>query len=71
VGVLVAIRGRGRLAPAVSLSWGLAWVAVARLSGDLLSPPAAIAAIVAVVVALTITLRIRNPSIRPAKVVAA
>lgn len=66
VGVLVAIRGKGRLAPAVSLSWGLAWVAVARLTGDLLSAPAAIAAIVAVaaVIAVTITLRIRNRSPR-------
>ncbi|MES2093761.1 MAG: tryptophan-rich sensory protein [Actinomycetota bacterium] len=60
VGVLVAIRGKGRLAPAVSLSWGLAWVAVARLTGDLLSAPAAIAAIVAA----TITLRISNRSSR-------
>ena len=66
VGVLVAIRGKGRLAPAVSLSWGLAWVAVARLTGDLLSAPAAIAAIAAVaaVIAATITLRIRNRSPR-------
>ena len=66
VGVLVAIRGRGRLAPALSLSWGLAWVAIARLTGDLLSAPAAIAAIVAVaaVIAATITLRIRNRSPR-------
>ena len=66
VGVLVAIRGKGRLAPAVSLSWGLAWVAVARLTGDLLSTPAAIAAIVSVaaVIAATITLRIRNRSSR-------
>ena len=66
VGVLVAIRGNGRLAPAVSLSWGLAWVAVARLTGDLLSAPAAIAAMVAVaaVIAVTITLRIRNRSPR-------
>ncbi|MFM9919162.1 TspO/MBR family protein [Lacisediminihabitans sp. H27-G8] len=62
VGVLVAIRGNGRLAPAVSLSWGLAWVAVARLTGDLLSAPAGIAAIVAVVVVVfvTVALRIRN-----------
>ena len=66
VGVLVAIRGNGRLAPAVSLSWGLAWVAVARLTGDLLSAPAAIAAIIAVaaVIAATITLRIRDRSSR-------
>ena len=78
VGVFVAVRGRGRLAPAVSLSWGLAWVAVARLTGDLLSVPAAIAAITAVVVviAVTVILRIRNTRPRAAsgrspKVVAA
>ncbi|MET4780344.1 tryptophan-rich sensory protein [Glaciihabitans sp. UYNi722] len=63
VGVLVAIGGHGRLAPAASLSWGLAWVAIARLSGDLLSTPAAIAAIVSVivVVVLTVLIRIRSP----------
>ena len=62
VGVLVAIRGRGRFAPAVSLTWGLAWVAVARLTGDLLSTPAAIAAIIAaaVVVVVTIVIRLRT-----------
>jgi hypothetical protein len=63
VGVLVAIRGRGRLAPALSLSWGLAWVAVARLTGDLLSTPAAIAAISAVIIVVAVTLvaRVRAP----------
>lgn len=68
VGVLLAVRGRGRLAPAVSLSWGLAWVAIARLTGDLLSPPAAIAAITAtvVVIAVTVILRIRSTRLRGA-----
>ena len=68
VGVLLAVRGRGRLAPAVSLSWGFAWVAIARLTGDLLSPPAAIAAITAtvVVIAVTVILRIRSTRLRPA-----
>ena len=64
VGVLIALSGRGRLAPSASLCWGLAWVAVARLTGNLLSTPAAIAALVAVVVILTvtITMRIRSSS---------
>ena len=68
VGVILAVRGRGRLAPAVSLSWGLAWLAVARLTGDLLSMPAAIAAITAVVVviAVTVVLRIRSTHPRAA-----
>jgi len=61
VGVALAVRGRGRLAPAASLSWGLAWVAVARLTGDLASTPAAIAAIAAVVaiVGATVAMRLR------------
>ncbi|WP_241972861.1 tryptophan-rich sensory protein [Cryobacterium cryoconiti] len=63
VGVLVAVYGRGRLAPAASLSWGLAWLAVARLTGNLLSTPAAIAAnlAVAAIVIVTVTLRVRTP----------
>lgn len=59
VGVLLAIRGRGRIAPALSLGWGLAWVAVARLTGDLISAPTAIAAIIAVVAVLASTVGIR------------
>ena len=61
IGVAVAIRGRGRLSPTAALCWGLAWVAVARLTGDLRSTPAAIAAIAAAVIVLlaTIVWRIR------------
>ncbi|TFB69166.1 TspO/MBR family protein [Cryobacterium sp. Hz9] len=59
VGVLIALSGRGRLAPSASLCWGLAWIAVPRLTGTLLSTPAAIAALVAVVVILTVTVTIR------------
>lgn len=55
VGVALAIIGRGRIAPALSLAWGLAWVAVGRLTGELHSTPAGIAAIVAVVVVLGAT----------------
>lgn len=60
VGVLLALRGHGRIAPALSLSWGLAWVAVARLTGDLLSMPTAIAAVVAVVAVLGVTIVARS-----------
>ncbi|WP_394768425.1 tryptophan-rich sensory protein [Lacisediminihabitans sp.] len=65
VGVLLAISGGGRLAPTLSLCWGLSWVAVARLTGDLLSAPTAIAAITAVtaVVLLTVFARIRSPKV--------
>ena len=61
VGIALAVYGRGRLAPSASLCWGLAWVAVARLNGDLLSTPAATAAIVAVVlvIAVTVVARVR------------
>ncbi len=55
VGVLLAVRGRGRIAPALSLTWGLAWVAVGRLAGELVSIPAGVAAIVAAVVVLAAT----------------
>ncbi|MBC7442166.1 MAG: tryptophan-rich sensory protein [Ramlibacter sp.] len=67
VGVLISLYGRGRLAPAVSLCWGLAWVAVARLTGNLLSTPTAIAAVVAVavIVVVTISVRIRSTSSAP------
>ena len=52
VGIVIAVVGRGRIAPALSLSWGLAWVAVGRLAGELISVPAGVAAIVAVLVVL-------------------
>ncbi len=63
IGVAVALGGRGRIAPTLSLCWGLAWVAIARLSGDLLSAPAAVTAIsaVVVVVAVTVVARVRTP----------
>ena len=62
IGVLLAVRGRGRLAPAASLSWGLAWVAVGRLAGEPFSIATGVAAIVAVVVVLvtTVAIRVRN-----------
>ena len=55
VGVLVAVKGRGRIAPALSLTWGLVWVAVGRLAGELVSVPAGVAALVAAVVVLAVT----------------
>ncbi|MBH0098081.1 tryptophan-rich sensory protein [Salinibacterium sp. NSLL150] len=52
VGIALAARGRAHFAPSLSLSWGLAWVAVGRLTGDLISQPTAVAAIVALVAVL-------------------
>ncbi|WP_246295229.1 hypothetical protein [Arthrobacter wenxiniae] len=55
VGVALALYGQGRLAPSLSLCWGLAWVAAARLGGDLHSTPAAVTALVGVVAVLAVT----------------
>ena len=44
VGVALAVYTRGRLAIGAAIVWGLVWVAVARTTGDLESPAAAIAA---------------------------
>lgn len=59
VGVLLAVWGRGRLAPTASLAWGLTWVAVARLDGPLVSTPTAVAAVVAAAAAVVVTLVVR------------
>lgn len=54
IGSIVAVAGRGRFAYAAALVWGLAWVAVARLSGaDSSTVVAVAAATAAVVVALS------------------
>jgi hypothetical protein len=60
VGVLVAVAGRGRVAPTLSLGWGLAWVAVGRLDGPLVSVPTAVTALVAVVAVVVVTLAVRS-----------
>ncbi|MGC5617307.1 tryptophan-rich sensory protein [Georgenia sp. Z1491] len=62
VGSALALWSRGRLAPSVAICWGLAWVGVARLTGDLLSGPAAYAAIAAaaVVAIVTVSARLRR-----------
>ena len=62
IGVALAAAGHGRLAPAASLAWGLAWIAVSRLNGGLESTSTAVAAIAAavVVVLATVLLRVRR-----------
>ena len=62
VGVMLAVVGHGRIAPALSLSWGIAWVAVGRLTGELISTPAGIAAIIAAAVIIVVTAIIRVTS---------
>lgn len=59
VGLALAVAGRGRIAPMLSLCWGLAWVAVGRFGGELVSVPAAVAALVAAAVVLVATLLVR------------
>lgn len=59
VGVALAAAGRGRLAPAASLAWGLAWIAVSRLSGSLESTPTAVASAAAAVIVVLATLAFR------------
>jgi hypothetical protein len=59
VGVVLALAGRGRIAPALSLSWGLAWIAVGRLAGEPENVVAGVAAIVAAVVVLVVTIAVR------------
>ena len=56
IGVALAIRGGGRFGPTLSLGWGLAWVAVARLTGEPQSVPTGVTAIVAVVVVVLVTI---------------
>jgi hypothetical protein len=62
VGVLIALWGRGRLTPMASVAWGLAWVAVARFEGPLVSVPTAVAAVLAAaaVVVVTVVVRARD-----------
>jgi hypothetical protein len=62
VGCLMAWLGRGRIAPAAALAWGLVWLAVGRLSGEPQSTILGIAAIVVAVliVAVTVVRRLRT-----------
>lgn len=62
VGIALAFWGGGRIAPALSLTWGIAWVAVARFTDEPYSPPTGVAAIIAVVliVVATVAARVRH-----------
>lgn len=55
IGILLAVRDRGRIAPTLSLCWGLAWIAVGRLTTGPLSVATAAAALVAVGAVLLVT----------------
>lgn len=62
IGVALAVRTRGRLAIAAAIAWGLAWIAVARATGEPASIATAVAAGVAasVVVGTTLAIRARH-----------
>jgi hypothetical protein len=59
VGVLLAVASRGRISPALTLAWGLCWVAVGRLAGEPASLITGVAAAIAAALVLLITIAIR------------
>ncbi|PWJ54040.1 TspO and MBR related proteins [Quadrisphaera granulorum] len=64
IGWLLAVGGRGRVAPALSLAWGLVWIAVGRWSGQPEAPVVSVVAVVAAlaVMAATLVVRVRHPT---------
>lgn len=62
IGISLALWGGGRIAPALSLCWGISWVAVARFTDEPYSPTTAIAALVAValIIIATVFARVRH-----------
>jgi len=67
VGAGLALFGRGRLAPAASLVWGISWIAVERSSGDPRSIPVAVVAIIVAVVIAVVTVMARLLAFRRAR----
>ncbi|MGM1029848.1 MAG: tryptophan-rich sensory protein [Actinomycetota bacterium] len=67
VAALIAIRGGGRIAPALAMLWGVAWIGVGRAIGEPASATVAIAAaVVCVLIGLaTVAARLRTPAGRP------
>jgi len=59
VGVVLALVSRGRISPALTLAWGLTWVAVGRLAGEPASLATGIAAAAAAALVLIVTIVIR------------
>ncbi|MGN6444329.1 tryptophan-rich sensory protein [Amnibacterium sp.] len=64
IGVLAAFGDGARVGPALSLAWGLAWIAIARATGEpqsaAVSVAAAVAAVLVLAVAIVLRLRARN-----------
>ena len=59
VGIALAVWDHGRIAPTLSLGWGLAWIAVARLTDAPHSTVVGLTAIVAVVAVVLVTVAVR------------
>ena len=59
VGVVLALVGRGRLAPMLSLAWGLSWVAVGRLAAEPENVAAGVTALVAAALVVVVTAVVR------------
>ncbi|MFA4841531.1 MAG: TspO/MBR family protein [Agrococcus sp.] len=70
VAALLALRGRGRIAPALAIVWGVAWIGVGRAIGDPASATVAVAAaLVCVLIGLvTVAARLRSPEPRRIRV---
>ncbi|MCS5732284.1 tryptophan-rich sensory protein [Herbiconiux daphne] len=66
-GIGLAAYGRGRLAPALSLAWGLAWLAVSRTTGELVSAPVASTAVATAAAVLVATVVIRIAAVAAAR----
>lgn len=64
LGIGLAVWDHGRLAPALSLCWGLAWIAVARLTDEPASVVTGVAAIIAVVAVVLATVAMRVVAVR-------
>lgn len=62
VGVALAIRGRGRIAPALAMLWGLSWIGVGRLldQPESVTVGIAAAAVCVVIGAATVIARLRR-----------
>lgn len=68
IGIGLAIFTRGRIAPALAISWGLSWIAVARTSGEFESQILVWAAAIAATLVLLSTIGMRIAAERkPAK----
>ncbi|WP_164863550.1 tryptophan-rich sensory protein [Agromyces sp. LHK192] len=62
IGIALAVWGGGRIAPTLSLCWGICWVAIARITDEPYSVATGVAALVAaaLVIAATVYARVRH-----------